>query len=105
MFTIKARARPGEIIFNFGSASARSDLFFAVLWMFTERVKYFASVFLASPPILYPSTLFVAVGVTGVVQWGIFVQGKERGVEQHGVVVLHDDPLVLCLDPWLVLIG
>lgn len=49
--------------------------------------------------------LVMAVGVTGVVQWGIFVQGEERRVEQHGVVVLHDDPLVLRLDPWLVLIG
>lgn len=105
MFTIKARARPGEIIFNFGSASTRFDLFFTVLWMFTEQVKYLASLFLASPAMLYPSMLFVAVGVTSVVQWSIFVQGKERGVEQHGVVVLHDNPLVLCLDPWLVLIG
>lgn len=48
---------------------------------------------------------FHAVGVTSVVKWSIFVQGKERGVEQHRVVVLHDNPLVLCLDPWLVLIG
>lgn len=43
--------------------------------------------------------------VTGVVQRGVFVQGEERRVEQHSVVVLHDDPLVLCLDPWFVLIG
>lgn len=49
--------------------------------------------------------LFISVGVTSVVKWGIFVQGKEWGIEQHGVVVLHDNPLVLCLDPWLVLIG
>lgn len=49
--------------------------------------------------------LLVAVGVTSVVKWSIFVEGKERGIEQHGVVVLHDNPLVLCLDPWLVLIG
>lgn len=45
------------------------------------------------------------VAVTSIVKWGIFVQGKKRGVEQDGVVVLHNDPLVLCLDPWLVLIG
>lgn len=44
-------------------------------------------------------------GVTSVVQRSIFVQGEERGIEQHSVVVLHDNPLVLCLDPWLVLIG
>lgn len=49
--------------------------------------------------------LFVSVGVTSIVQWSVFVQGKERGVEQYGVVILHDNPLVLCLDPWLVLIG
>lgn len=42
---------------------------------------------------------------TGIMQWSIFVQGKEGGIEQHCVVVLHDDSLVLCLDPWLVLIG
>ena len=49
--------------------------------------------------------LLIAVGVTSIVKWGIFVQGKKRGIEQHSVVVLHDNPLVLCLDPWLVLIG
>lgn len=51
--------------------------------------------------------LSVAVSrlVTGVVQRRVFVQGEERRVEQHSVVVLHDDPLVLCLDPWFVLIG
>lgn len=54
---------------------------------------------------LCSSMLLIAVGVTGVVKWSIFVEGKERGIEQHGVVVLHDNPLVLCLDPWLVLIG
>lgn len=43
--------------------------------------------------------------VTSIVKGGVFVQSKERGVEQHGVVILHDNPLVLCLDPWLVLIG
>lgn len=47
----------------------------------------------------------VLAAVTSIVKWGIFVQGKERGVEQDGVVVLHNDPLVLRLDPWLVLIG
>lgn len=46
-----------------------------------------------------------AAGVTSVVKRSVFVQGEERGIEQHGVVVLHDNPLVLCLDPWLVLIG
>lgn len=51
------------------------------------------------------SVLLIAVGVTGIVKWSIFVEGKEGGIEQHGVVVLHDNPLVLCLDPWLVLIG
>lgn len=54
---------------------------------------------------LCSSMLLIAVGVTSVVKWSIFVKGKERGIEQHGVVVLHDNPLVLCLDPWLVLIG
>lgn len=54
---------------------------------------------------LCSSMLLIAVGVTSVVKWSIFVEGKERGIEQHGVVVLHDNPLVLCLDPWLVLIG
>lgn len=54
----------------------------------------------------FPFMQCVAVfGVTSVVQRSIFVQGEERGIEQHGVVVLHDNPLVLCLDPWLVLIG
>lgn len=48
---------------------------------------------------------FMPVGFTSVVKGSIFVQGKERGIEQHGVVVLHDNPLVLRLDPWLVLIG
>lgn len=49
--------------------------------------------------------LVLAVGVTGKVQRSIFIQGEKRRVEQHGVVVLHDDPLVLRLDPWLVLVG
>lgn len=43
--------------------------------------------------------------VTCVVERGILVQGKERGIEQHCVVVFHNNPLVLRLDPWLVLIG
>lgn len=54
---------------------------------------------LPSPP------LILAVDVTGIVQRSIFIQGKKRRIEQHRVVVLHDNPLVLCLDPWLVLIG
>lgn len=57
-------------------------------------------------PIFPPESwrLFMLL-VTGVVQRSVFVQGEERRVEQHSVVVLHDDPLVLCLDPWFVLIG
>lgn len=43
--------------------------------------------------------------VTSIVQRSVFVQSEERRVEKHSVVVLHDDPLVLCLDPWFVLIG
>lgn len=61
-------------------------------------------VFLPAPPL--PSPPFVlAVDVTSIVQRRVFIQGKKRRIEQHRVVVLHDDPLVLRLDPWLVLIG
>lgn len=61
-------------------------------------------VFLPALPL--PSPPFVlAIDVTSIVQRRIFIQGKERRIEQHRVVVLHDDPLVLRLDPWLVLIG
>lgn len=61
--------------------------------------------FFARSAILSSPWPFGAVAVTRVVKRSIFVQGKEGGVEQHRVVVLHDNPLVLCLDPWLVLIG
>lgn len=54
---------------------------------------------------LPPPPFVLAVDVTSVVQRRIFIQGKKRRIEQHRVVVLHDDPLVLRLDPWLVLIG
>ena len=46
-----------------------------------------------------------AAEITGVVQGSIFVQSEERRLQQHRVVVLHHNPLVLGLDPWLVLIG
>ena len=42
---------------------------------------------------------------TCIVQRSILVQGEERRIQKHGVVVLHHYPLVLRLDPWLVLIG
>lgn len=42
---------------------------------------------------------------TCIAQGGIFIQGKERWVQQHRVVILHDDALVFRLDPWLVLVG
>lgn len=58
------------------------------------------------PALALPSPPFVlAVDVTSIVQRRVFIQGKKRRIEQHRVVVLHDDPLVLRLDPWLVLIG
>lgn len=41
---------------------------------------------------------------TCIAQWGIFVQGKQRRVQQDSVVILHDDALVLSFDPWLVLV-
>jgi len=73
-----------------------------------EDCTYFKDFFhlcFPSSVILPPPMQLHAVGVTSVVKWSIFVQSKERGVEQHRVVVLHDNPLVLRLDPWLVLIG
>ncbi|TNN54536.1 hypothetical protein EYF80_035239 [Liparis tanakae] len=49
--------------------------------------------------ILPPPMQLHAVGVTSVVKRSIFVQSKERGVEQHRVVVLHDNPLHPRLTP------
>lgn len=41
---------------------------------------------------------------TCIAQWGIFVQCEQRRVEQDGVVILHDDALILSLNPWFVLV-
>lgn len=41
---------------------------------------------------------------TCIAQWGIFVQGEQRWVEQDSVVILHDDALVLGFNPRFVLV-
>lgn len=72
------------------------DMFKVTVWKVRSLITF---------PALPSPALILAVDVTGVVQRSIFIQGEERRIEQHRVVVLHDNPLVLCLDPWLVLIG
>lgn len=51
-----------------------------------------------------PSTLAELFPPTCIAQWGIFVQRKQRRVEQDGVVILHDDALILGFNPWFVLV-
>lgn len=76
---------------------------------FPQACAHLPMLFLPGPPTPPFSPAFPPVlstlPVTCVAQRGIFIQGKERWVQQDRVVVLHDNALVLRLDPRLVLVS